>query len=629
MRPANRSVSTPMKTNRVKNELPKFSEFGVVWFPFLGQPHPFNTYKFSSSTNPDFSPNDFNPKYDPENELFYFMLELYQFVKKTSGSSGSITKTQLSKTLNNGLPADWILRSGALSAINRIMRTRYTLDMRARDYDRFKGSLDFYNYFSVYSAQLSEFLQTPGGKLEIWLLSVHPEVREQLMLKYAEHFNVGGHPIYDSKTQDSKYQWLVRSLESSALDIHRAIRQKERSKRDKLKQEIKETIYVDDYERFDKDSLAGAKLDTGDGEVVEGGEVVRKFPTRPCQVMSIDYVPGFPDHEGLERLLMVQDRFTKGIFLEAVGSNDSPEVYWEKFNKMVKRAGGFPEQLISSGRRTRFKGDFDKFCEEYSIKHLKTSAYRPQIGGGLQQAKKRVMWFIKDRTNNHQSTEVFWPQVLHECEVDYNSRVNPVSRVTPYYCMYGHEVLSEIDDENQRNEKFEKNNKINTSESLEVTWRRVFYRLKAHADSATASYQRRTSNILPTPPVPSTEGEEVPDSPDGGGKENSGESSKIPEEGAGDIETSSLSQNSPSSPLPSSSSSSTLQKPSTISTSSTSPLYSRGSLNSDLSKTPTRAFPRSASTSMFLAAAAAASANSSPQRKTPTPRKLKPFIITG
>lgn len=481
--------------NRVKNDNPKFSEFGVVWFPFLGQPHPFNKYKFADSTNTSFVTSDFNPKYDPENELFYFMLELYQYVQKAEG--GPITKTQLSKTLNNALPADWILRSGALSAINRIMRTRYTLDMRARDYSRFKGSLDFYNNYSTYNSQLADLMQTPGGKLEVWLLSVHPEVREQLMLKYAEHFNVGGHPIYDPVEQSEKYQWLVSNLEASALDVHKAIRKKATVRQSD--EELKETIYVDDYDLFDKDSTAGAKLDTGDGEVVEGGEILRKFPTRPCQVMSIDYVPGFPEIEGKERLLMVQDRFTKGIFLEAVGSTDAHEIYWEHFSSIVKRAGGFPEQLISSGRRTRFKGEFDRMCSEQNIKHLKTSAFRPQIGGGLQQAKKRIMWFLKEKTKNYTSTEKLWPSLLHECEIDYNSRVNPVSRITPYYCMYGHEISKDSKNADKANKKFDKDAKVVAGEPLEMTWKRVFYRLKAHADSATASYQRRTSNVLPSP----------------------------------------------------------------------------------------------------------------------------------
>lgn len=489
--PMNASLNNK-SINRVKNEVPQFSEFGVVWFPFLGQPHPFNSYKFADATNTNFAPMEFAPKYDPENELFYFMLELYQHVKKAEG--GPITKTQLSKTLNNALPADWILRSGALSAINRIMRTRYTLDMRARDYNRFKGSLDFYNNYSTYSAQLAEFTQTPGGKLEIWLLSVHPEVREQLMLKYAEHFNVGGHPVYDPVTQADQYQWLVTSLESSALDVHKAIRQKTGLR--KIPLDLNDPLMVDEYDLFDKDSTAGAKLDTGDGEVVEGGDILRKFPTRPCQVMSIDYVPGFPEIEGKERLLLVQDRFTKGIFLEAVGSADAPEVYWELFSKMVERAGGYPEQLISSGRRTRFKGEFDRMCAEHNIKHLKTSAFRPQIGGGLQQAKKRAMFFMKDKTKNYHSTEVLWPLVLPECEVDYNSKMNPVSRITPYYCMYGNKLPKDLEDK-IKTKKADKNAKAQPIEPLEMTWKRVFYRLKAHADSATASYQRRTSNILP------------------------------------------------------------------------------------------------------------------------------------
>lgn len=496
--PMNASLNNKV-INRVKNELPKFSEFGVVWFPFLGQPHPFNNYTFAEATNTNFVPSDFDPKYDPENELFYFMLEIYQHVQKAEG--GPITKTQLSKTLNTALPADWILRSGALSAINRIMRTRYTLDMRARDYNRFKGSLDFYNNYSAYNAQLAEFTQTPGGKLEIWLLSVHPEVREQLMLKYAEHFNVGGHPVYDPVTQADQYQWLVTSLESSALDVHKAIRQKSGLRKSQIPLDLNDPLMIDEYDLFDKDSTAGAKLDTGDGEVVEGGDILRKFPTRPCQVMSIDYVPGFPEVAGKERLLMVQDRFTKGIFLAAVSSTDAPEVYWELFGEIAERAGGYPEQLISSGRRTRFKGEFDRMCIEHNIKHLKTSAFRPQIGGGLQQAKKRAMSFLKDNTKNYHSTEVLWPSLLLDCELDYNSKMNPVSRITPYYCMYGNKLPVELEEQLKRNnKKADKNAKAQPIEPLEMTWKRVFYRLKAHADSATASYQRRTSNILPALP---------------------------------------------------------------------------------------------------------------------------------
>ncbi|VVT55609.1 uncharacterized protein SAPINGB_P004666 [Magnusiomyces paraingens] len=499
----NFSPKVPLRSSRLKSEIPKFSEFGVVWFPFLGQPHPLNDYAFASSTNTEYVPTDFAPKYDPEIDLYYFMLELYTYVTKAPG--GKITKTQLSRTLNSKLPVDWILRSGALSTINRIMRTRYTLDMRARDYERFKNSFEFYNHFSAYSAQLAEFLSKPGGKLEVWLLSVHPEVREQLMLKYAEHFNVGGHPIYDPTTQVEQHQWLVKSLEASSLDVHKAIRQREKAKyltprkqtsssttSDSTSSSTSSTIdtpdFIDDYDLFDKDIEAGAKLDTGDGEVIDG--VVRKFPTRPCQVMSIDYLPGFVDHgDGFDRLLMVQDRFTKGLFLEAVSSSDTPAGYWTHFSAICTRAGGFPEQLISSGRRTRFKGEFDALCIEHKIKHLRTSAFRPQIGGGLQPAKKRVTRFFKEKTRDNKSAEVLWTQVVKDCETDFNSHVNPVSRVTPYYCMYGQDKPPPINNDTPPAQL----NKIDPGDLLQTTWKRVFYRLKAHADSATASYQRRAS----------------------------------------------------------------------------------------------------------------------------------------
>lgn len=506
-------------SSRLKAEIPHYSEFGITWFPFFGEPHPFNSYRFSETTNPNYDPHDFHSKFDPENDLLFFILDLYKFVK--SYKEG-ITKSQLSKTLNVVLPPDWNVRSSAVNVLNRIMKTKYTLDLRARDYDRFKNSFDFYNYFNEYSRVQKKYLETPYGKLDTWLMSVHPDVRQQLMLKYAGHFTVGGYPIYDPKTQQAEYKALTQTLEAAALQIHRNMRGTTKrstsisssnpstpTKRDPSTSlpitaspgakpdtiNETETLSVDDYENFDSNLTM---VTSDDPEAA--AEFVRKFPTRPCQVLSIDYVPGFPDDQGYDMLFIVQDRFTKGIFLAPCSRPDTPEQFWNTFSDLVlARAGGYPEQVVSSGRRSKFKGFFEDKCKEHNIKHLRTSTFKPQIGGGLQQAKKRITKFLKEQPSN-KGKYAYWVDLLIECESDYNSHNNPISGVSPYFCMYGSQLLTKVPEVIGEERfakvktKLERSLKANTNETLEATWKRVFYRLKAHADSATAAYQRQNAD---------------------------------------------------------------------------------------------------------------------------------------
>lgn len=100
-------------------------------------------------------------------------------------------------------------------------------------------------------------------------------------------------------------------------------------------------------------------------------------PHRPWEDLSLDFIVGLPSYQGNTVLLVVVDRFSKGIHLGMLPSNYSALMMASLFLDIVVKLHGLPRSLVSD-RDPLFVSRFWQELFRASGKQLRmSSAYHP------------------------------------------------------------------------------------------------------------------------------------------------------------------------------------------------------------------------------------------------------------
>ena len=101
------------------------------------------------------------------------------------------------------------------------------------------------------------------------------------------------------------------------------------------------------------------------------------MPHRPWKDLTLDFIMGLPQYQGNTVLLVVVDRFSKGIHLGMLPSNYSALMMASLFLDIVVKLHGLPRSLVSD-RDPLFVSRFWQELFRASGKQLRmSSAYHP------------------------------------------------------------------------------------------------------------------------------------------------------------------------------------------------------------------------------------------------------------
>ena len=157
-------------------------------------------------------------------------------------------------------------------------------------------------------------------------------------------------------------------------------------------------------------------------------------PQRPWEDLSLDFIMGLPPFQGKSVILVVVDRFSKGIHLGKLPSSHTAHMVAALFMEIVGKIHGIPRSLVSD-RDPLFLSNFWRELFQLSGTQLRmSSAYHPQTDGQTEVMNRIIEQYL--RAFAHRRPRV-WGKLLLWVEWSHNTSWNAATRSTPYEITFG------------------------------------------------------------------------------------------------------------------------------------------------------------------------------------------------
>ena len=176
----------------------------------------------------------------------------------------------------------------------------------------------------------------------------------------------------------------------------------------------------------------------------------RPFPSKPLDLISIDYIVELPITENDNRhILTVVDQFTK--FLCVYPCKDRTAKTAAKYIYDFSLRFGIPLKLLSDQDPAYESDLFNELMKLFGVKKLRTTAYNPRSNGLTERLNGVIKNYLLAYTNFSGGE---WDEWCRECAFAYNTSVNRSTGFTPNELMYGRKTRTPLHilfDENQEN----------------------------------------------------------------------------------------------------------------------------------------------------------------------------------
>jgi len=157
-------------------------------------------------------------------------------------------------------------------------------------------------------------------------------------------------------------------------------------------------------------------------------------PTGIWEDLSLDFITHLPKSHGYTVILVVVDRFTKGVHLGALPAQFTASKVATLFFDIVCKIHGFPHSLVSD-RDPVFVSAFWRELFKLSGTLLRLStAYHPQTDGQTEVMNRVVQQYLRSFTHSRPSE---WYQFLGLAEWSYNTSLHSSTGITPYEATFG------------------------------------------------------------------------------------------------------------------------------------------------------------------------------------------------
>ena len=157
-------------------------------------------------------------------------------------------------------------------------------------------------------------------------------------------------------------------------------------------------------------------------------------PRRPWEDLSLDFIVGLPPYQGHTTILVVVDRFSKGIHLGTLPAAHTTYMVATLFINVVVKIHGVPRSLVSD-RDPLFLSHFWQELFRASGTHLRMSyAYHPQSDGQTEVINRIVEQYLCAFMHRRPHK---WGKLLPWIEWSHNTSWNAGTGSTPYEVTFG------------------------------------------------------------------------------------------------------------------------------------------------------------------------------------------------
>ena len=158
------------------------------------------------------------------------------------------------------------------------------------------------------------------------------------------------------------------------------------------------------------------------------------IPHRPWKDLSLDFITGLPAFQGNTTILVVVDRFSKGIHLGMLPTSHTAYTVAALFMNIVDKIHGLPRSMISD-RDPLFLSRFWQELFHLSGTHLRmSSSYHPQSDGQTEALNRAIEQYLRAFVHRRPSS---WGKLLMWVEWSHNTSWNAATGSTPYEITFG------------------------------------------------------------------------------------------------------------------------------------------------------------------------------------------------
>lgn len=158
------------------------------------------------------------------------------------------------------------------------------------------------------------------------------------------------------------------------------------------------------------------------------------IPSRPFEVVTMDFIPELPISGGFDNILVIVDKLTKyGIFIPCSTSISEEETAHLFFKHVISRFG-IPRQVITD-RDSRWRHDFwQEICQLMGMKRSLTTSYHPQANGQTEILNQSLEIALRAYIAPSRDD---WVAHLDGLALSYNSTPHTATTFAPAYLLHG------------------------------------------------------------------------------------------------------------------------------------------------------------------------------------------------
>ncbi|KAI7935956.1 hypothetical protein MJO29_015259 [Puccinia striiformis f. sp. tritici] len=158
------------------------------------------------------------------------------------------------------------------------------------------------------------------------------------------------------------------------------------------------------------------------------------IPSRPWDVIGMDFITKLPKSKGHDSILVVIDHLSKAShFIPCKESMTSAELA-KLFRREIFRLHGFPDRIISDRGPTFTSKFWLAFMKSLNIKAATSTAYHPQTDGQTERMNQILEDYLRHFVNYHQTD---WAEKLDLAEFSLNNMHSSSSGVSPFFFVHG------------------------------------------------------------------------------------------------------------------------------------------------------------------------------------------------
>lgn len=157
------------------------------------------------------------------------------------------------------------------------------------------------------------------------------------------------------------------------------------------------------------------------------------IPDRFWRELQMDFITDLPKSQGCSNILVIKDRLSKEVCLEAMASMNA-ESCADRFLQCFVKYHGWP-RAITSDRGSNWTGKFWRhLCLRLGIQQRLSTAYHPQTDGGAERANQDIYAHLRVYVNHKQDD---WAKWLPVAQLALNIRPSSSIGMSPFRATHG------------------------------------------------------------------------------------------------------------------------------------------------------------------------------------------------